>query len=195
MAQTSSNTTDSDNLQAVHDKCRDFPEAFQSLLIASCNASGLPEASYAAYIDEAGDYYVYLSELAAHTQNLQENPRCSVLFIEDEQAADHLFARQRLVYQCDVAEVSRQTPRFEEIMDLFEAKFGGFMKMMRKLEDFHLFRLVRVKGKFVAGFAQAYEISGNTLDEVKHRNEKGHRGGRVQAPESPAEPRQQAANG
>ena len=44
-------------------------------------------ASYAAYVERDGDYYVYLSERALHTCNLLDNGRVSVLFIENEGGA------------------------------------------------------------------------------------------------------------
>lgn len=164
------------DLAAIYEACKVFPEEFETLLMATCNNAGQPEASYATYLEESGDYYVYLSELARHTGNLQENPKCSVLFIENEQDARHLFARRRLTYQCEAGEIERGSSCFEAIMDLFEVKFGGFINMLRKLEDFHLFRLNPVKGNYVAGFAQAFEISGDDLGKIKHRNEQGHKG-------------------
>lgn len=165
----------SPDLAEINTEYRTFPDEFESLLMATANANGLPEASYAAYLEEAGDYYVYLSELAQHTGNLQEKPQCSVMFIENEQDASHLFARRRLTYQCESDEVLRGSGHFEKIMDAFEQKFGDFIKMLRGMEDFHLFRLSPKKGKYVAGFAQAYEISGDQMESVTHRNEKGHR--------------------
>ena len=39
------------DLLAVMDECRRFPGLFQSLHLATCNADGEPEASYAAYVE------------------------------------------------------------------------------------------------------------------------------------------------
>ncbi len=164
------------DLEAIYQSCQAFPKEFETLLMATCSGSGQPEASYAAYLEESGDYYVYLSELALHTSNLQENPQCSVLFIENEKDARHLFARHRLTYQCEAAEVERGSDHFEEIMGLFKAKFGNFMEMLHKLEDFHLFRLKPKKGNYITGFAQAFEVTGDKLNQVRLRDDQGHRG-------------------
>ena len=163
------------DLNAVMAACRTFPQDFQSLHLATCNADGEPEASYAAYIEHAGNYYVYTSELSAHTANLVAGKRCSVLFIESEAQATHLFARRRLTLQCDVIECHRGRGEFEALMDRFVGKFGGFMSMMRKLADFHLFELRPQRGTYVAGFAQAFTLGGTNLSEIKHRKEQGHR--------------------
>ncbi len=165
----------SPDLNAVMDECRRFPGHFQSLHLATCNAAGEPEASYAAYVEHDGSYYVYTSELSAHTANLAASGCCSLLFIESEAEAKHLFARRRLTLQCKAMEIHRESPDFEPLMDRFVAKFGNFMGMMRKLADFHLYQLQPQSGSYVAGFAQAYTLEGEGLREIKHRKEQGHR--------------------
>ena len=163
------------DLNAVMDECRKFPGQFQSLHLATCNAIGEPEASYAAYVEHEGSYYVYTSELSAHTTNLAASGRCSVMFIESEAQAKHLFARRRLTLLCKAIECHRDSPEFEPLMDMFVQKFGNFMGMMRNLADFHLYQLRPQSGGYVAGFAQAYTLGGVGLSEIKHRKEQGHR--------------------
>ena len=165
----------SPDLDVVMEECRKFPGQFQSLQLATCNAAGEPEASYAAYVEHEGCYYIYTSELSAHTANLAASRRCSVLFIESEVQAKHLFARRRLTLQCAAIECRRDSPGFGPLMDMFVQKFGSFMEMMRKLADFHLYQLRPQSGGYVAGFAQAYTLEGVGLSEIKHRKEQGHR--------------------
>jgi len=172
VSQTMPQPTD---LLAVMDECRRFPGLFQSLHLATCNADGEPEASYAAYVEHQGCYYVYTSELSAHTANLAARGRCSALFIESEAQAKHLFARRRLTLQCAAAECPRGSAEFDLILDQFVVQFGGFMAMLRKLTDFHLYRLRPLSGAYVAGFAQAYTLGGEGLSEIRHRREQGHR--------------------
>jgi heme iron utilization protein len=165
----------SPDLNAVMDECRKFPGLFQSLHLATCNAAGEPEASYATYVEHDGCYYIYTSELSAHTANLAASGRCSVLFIESEAQANHLFARRRLTLQCAAIECHRDSPEFEPLMDMFVQKFGNFMGMLRKLTDFHLYQLRPKSAGYVAGFAKAYTLAGDGLREIKHRKEQGHR--------------------
>jgi putative heme iron utilization protein len=163
------------DLSAVLDECQQFPRKFQSLHLATCNTLVEPEASYAAYVEHDGSYFVYVSELSAHTVNLATQGWCSVLFIESEAEAKHLFARRRLTLQCMATECSRDTPEFEARMDMFTQKFGDFMGMMRRLTDFHLYQLKPQSGAYVAGFAQAFTLEGEGLLTIKHRTEQGHR--------------------
>lgn len=162
-------------LDAVLQECRQFPANFRSLQLATCNATGEPEASYAAYVAHEGNYYIYTSELSAHTGNLSATGRCSVMFIESEAEAKHLFARRRLTLQCKAIECHRDTAAFDTIMNQFVDTFGSFMSMMRKLTDFHLYELQPVSGAYVAGFAKAYTLHGTGLSQITHRQEQGHR--------------------
>lgn len=174
------------DLNEVLDEFRTFHHDFQTLLMATCNAQGEPDASYAPYVEHLGDFYVYVSELAVHTGNLQANPRCSVLFIEDEKQAKHLFGRRRVTLDCVAEAIPRDSTLFETVMGQFIARFGKFMEMLRQLQDFHLIRLKPQRGNYVAGFAQAYEITGQDLDTIRHRTEKGHRAANQQTADAMA---------
>ncbi|WP_234264299.1 HugZ family pyridoxamine 5'-phosphate oxidase [Hydrogenophaga sp. NFH-34] len=175
---------DTPDLSAVREACRAFPARFQTLYLGTAAADGQPEASYAPYVADGGSYWVYLSDLARHSANLRANGRASVLFIEPEASAKHLFARERLTLACVAAECARGADRFEVVMDLFDRRFGKFMQVIRPLQDFRLFELRPQSGSYVAGFARAYALDGADLGAVRHRNEQGH-----QAPDAAAERR------
>jgi putative heme iron utilization protein len=157
-------------------EARRFRTSFDSLLLATASREGQPHASYAPYVlGDQGTMWVYLSELAVHTDNLLTAPCASVLFIEDERSAQHLFARKRLTCDCQVESVPRGTEIWECLMDRFIEKHGQFMTMLKGLEDFHLFSLMPISAVYVRGFAQAYSLTGANLDEIRHINDKGHR--------------------
>jgi len=73
--------------------------------------------------------------------------------------------------------IGRQDARFAGILDRFAEKHGKFMDMMRDLQDFHLFRLVPERASYVRGFAEAFELTGERLEQIRHLNDKGHRAG------------------
>lgn len=175
------NTVDFDQ---VREACNRLTDSFNSVLMATVAYDGKPEASYAAYVKYDGDYYIYISELSAHTRNLSDNGKVSLLFIENEDKASHLFARQRATFQGLAEEVARDSEHFHQVMDMFEQKFGQFIDMLKKLQDFHLFRIHPTKGSFVQGFARAFTIQGEALDQFSHVNDTGHRGNVRNAPEA-----------
>lgn len=149
-------------------------ESFKTVLLSTVSPEGMPEASYAPYVREHGQYYVYVSELAAHTLNMSHTPRAGLLFIEDETKAAHLFARKRVTFQCSAHEIERGGEQFELIMNRFQEKFGPFMNLLRNLQDFHLFCLRPRKGSFVQGFARAFAIEGEHMDQIRHLRDRGH---------------------
>lgn len=169
-------------LEDILPEARAFHRAFNSLTLATADPQGQPYASYAVHLaDEWGHFYLYISELATHTGHLRARERASVLFIEDESQAAHLFARRRLTCDCRAEWLPRDTPAWHEVLDRFVAKHGKFMEMLRGLQDFQLFRLVPEKAVYVRGFGQAYELTGEQLGEIRHINDRGHRSGKADA--------------
>lgn len=164
------------DLDAVFAAQENFRDGFSTLILSTVNGEGRPEASYAPYVRDAdGKLYIYVSELSRHTANLGQQSKTSVLFIESEADSKHLFARQRLTYDCLSREIARDSEHWQYIMGLFQEKFGKFMEMLRNLNDFHLFEITPHRGTYVAGFAQAYEITGERLNNIRHVNDTGHR--------------------
>lgn len=149
---------------------REFIGGVKTVLIASTNANHSPEASYAPYVEFEGKYYIFISELAAHTQNLLQTQTCSLLFIEDEANTNNLFARKRVSLQCTAQAVDRNSATYQSVLALFHARFGKFIQLLQSLPDFHLFCLSPNSGNYVAGFGQAYSLSGSDLSQLQHRN-------------------------
>ncbi len=166
--------SDSDKLNNVAQEAREFMQGFQSISLATCDAEGKPEASYATFVQIGTKLYVYVSELATHCANLQHSKRCSAMFIENEEQAKTVFARRRFVLQCSAQEIARDLPLFDTAMDGFRSKFGKFIDMIAPLTDFHLYELTPNLGSYVSGFAKAYHLVGEDLGTVAHRNEQGH---------------------
>jgi putative heme iron utilization protein len=156
------------DLQQVNEELLRFRAEFATLVMATSSADGEPDAGYAAFVEQGGDFYVYVSDLSIHTKNLAETERVSVLFIEDEASASHPFARRRLTYECRAEEVARDTIDFDVILACFEAQFGSLIATLRGLRDFRLFRLVPKCARYVSGFGRAFAIDDAQLNEIRH---------------------------
>lgn len=149
---------------------------FQSIHLATIAPDGKPEASYApAVVDDAGNFYVYVSELSAHTGNLLANKKASVLIIEDEAACSTIFARRRVTFACNATEIERRSAEWNEGIERFTEKFGKTMNALRDMADFHLIRLQPENARLVIGFGRAYDIQGDTITHVRGSEEGGHR--------------------
>jgi len=134
----------------------------QTLLLSTASAKGVPDISYAPFVrDHNGLFYIYVSDMACHTGNLQNNPQASILFIRPESESGNLFARERAVLTCSVKEISRDSEIYTERMQAMQDKFGEVVSLLRSLSDFHLFALRPETGRYIVGFGQAFTINVN----------------------------------
>ncbi|WP_415902962.1 HugZ family protein [Neptuniibacter sp. QD29_5] len=158
--------------QEVEEACKLLQQSKKTLLLSTLSTEGFPEISYAPYMkDQEGDFYIFVSELAAHTQSLLANNECSVMFIADEEQSQNLFARERLIYSCLSERVDSEDPAYQSLLDGLEEKFGNVVGMLRTLPDFHLFRLKPQQGRYVVGFGKAYVVdpSSGSLEHISEK--------------------------
>lgn len=134
----------------------------QTLLLSTASVSGIPDISYAPFVrDPVGVFYIYISEMACHTAHLMANPHASILFIRSESETANLFARERVVLNCRVEEISRDEIIYSDSLDAMHTKFGEVVNVLRSLSDFHLFALRPETGRYVVGFGRAFKIDVN----------------------------------
>jgi len=205
-----------------------FLNDMTSIILATCDAEGVPNASYAPFIyldsmsediDDNGEvptidqtvaqaiaqatdqepsqainpaiaqttdqiihptqrrFYIYVSGLSTHTQNIAVNPRVSLMAIEDEQKTQQIFARCRLTFDCVARTLERETPHWEKVVTHFADRFGQIIELFRPLTDFRVVELIPQSGRFVYGFGAAYDIAGTDLKTLIHvtGEGKGHR--------------------
>ena len=148
-----------------------FRRGFRSVVMATVGPDGTPTASYSPYAsDESGDCFVLMSGLARHTRDLLGGGRVSLLFLENEEAAQNIFGRRRLTCSCLATEVTRQDRSWEPKLDLLREQQGKLVEMLRQLPDFRLFRLAPQSGSYVSGFAQAHALESAALREILGRD-------------------------
>ncbi len=159
--------------QTVYEK---FISGFQSMNLATVDEAGNPNASYAPFAhDENNNLYVFISGLSKHTSNMFHTKKASVLFVEDESKADHIFARKRLTYSCETTLIEREDSGFEAGAKLLEAKFGASFAHMMKMPDFRLFKISPTSGLFVIGFGAAFAVA----EDLKQLTHLGGEGGKA----------------
>ena len=146
-----------------------FKQSVKTLQLSSITSEGKPNASYSPFVqDDQGSFYIFISQLASHTNDLIENPEASILLLEDESQARQIFARQRISYQCTVDIIGTENSDYEVMLDALEKRFGNMVELLRTLPDFILFRLSPYEGQYVQGFGKAYKLMGDGLLELEH---------------------------
>ncbi|NOT12293.1 MAG: HugZ family protein [Methylococcaceae bacterium] len=134
----------------------------QTLLLSTASVANVPDLSYAPYVrDQSGCFYILVSELAAHTANLLNNPQASVMIIRPESESGNLFARERAVFNCIAMELQRDHQDYNTQLLALQDKFGEIVRLLRSLSDFHIVALYPKSGRYVAGFGLAYTININ----------------------------------
>ena len=146
-----------------------FPTQFQSIMLATTSLEGNPHASYAPFVmDPQKNFYILISDLATHASNLKTTGKGSILLIEDETKSDNIFGRKRLNFECSITIIDRESQEWSGIADRFQERFGKIIEVLRNLKDFNIFKLTPNEGRFVTGFAKAYKISSEDLNNLVH---------------------------
>jgi hypothetical protein len=126
-----------------------------------------PEASLLPYAlrKDFGALIVQASALARHSRALVAGAEVGVLIHGlDTPEADPLQI-PRLSARAVVTALERDTPAFEEARATYIARFPG-AEMTLSLADFGLYELVLGRGRFVEGFARAFNVGPDTFAEL-----------------------------
>jgi len=153
---------------------QEFRKERSTLQLATVDADGRPNVSYAPFVQNQEGYFILISHIARHARNLDINPQVSIMMIEDESVAKQLFARKRLTFDAVAKSVARDSLLWQQVIGQMKARFGEIIDGLSQLEDFTLYCLKPEKGLFVKGFGQAYQVSGDDLVDFVHLQE-GHR--------------------
>ncbi len=154
----------------------DFLKKFKSIVLSTIDKNNNPFTSYAPYVKKDAKYYVYLSSMARHTQNLDNNNNVSLFFIEDEISCANIFGRKRVVIQANSKKLPRDTKEFETLISMFEKEHGATMNMLKSMKDFSIYEFKPYGGEAIFGFGEAYDIGGENFDElIERQGQSGHK--------------------
>ncbi|MCP5539462.1 MAG: pyridoxamine 5'-phosphate oxidase family protein [Akkermansiaceae bacterium] len=142
----------------------DWPDLMRSTrwaALGTVDAAGAPLVSAVAFAPAEGALLVHVSQLAAHTRNLRERPRFSLLLSEpDSGEATDPQTLARLTLSGGAAVVDRESG--EDFAAAARAYLARFPEAEPRFGfgDFHLIRLTPESGNFVGGFGRAARLDG-----------------------------------
>ncbi|MGB0911156.1 MAG: HugZ family protein [Nitrospirales bacterium] len=149
--------------------CVNLIKEMRSLQLSTIGEDSIPHCGYTPYLHRApNSFYIFVSQLAAHTRNLLEKKSVAIMIIADEQSTSQIFARARVNYLCTAKQILSGTPDYEDVLDEYQQRHGKMAGLLRQLPDFMLFELQPQSGQFVMGFGQAYALTGNDLSVFEH---------------------------
>ncbi|CAM4342043.1 heme utilization protein HutZ [Vibrio agarivorans] len=152
---------------------QEFRDTCQTLQLATIDKEQRPTASYVPFAFTEAGFFILISDIAAHGQNLKANNNLSIMLIEDEAKAKHIFARRRLSFEAQAKQVERDTEMWAQGVDALQIKFGEIIENLSNLGDFRLYQIQPEKGRYVKGFGQAFDVNGFDMVDVVHLTE-GH---------------------
>lgn len=128
---------------------------------------GEPAAAMVAYAVEPGleGVLMFLSQLAAHTRDLLEHPRCALAISTQDAGEGDPQLLPRVSLHGTAVPIARDEDQFALSGAYYVKRFPSALPRF-ELGDFHLFRLTIDEARYVGGFARASSLSGDQLRET-----------------------------
>lgn len=129
-----------------------------------------PQVSMVAYVtnDDFSLYHIFVSRLAQHTVDMQKDKRVALLIAESDDSREDPQTLARVSIRGTAEIVQNGEPGYTPLRDQYLARFPQAEQLFQ-LADFNFWRIKPKGGRFVAGFAKAYNITPETLKKVSSR--------------------------
>jgi hypothetical protein len=126
-----------------------------------------PEAALLPYALRAdfGALFVQASALARHSKGLSPGAQVGVLIHAGDTPDADPMQLARLSVQATVRVLDRGTDDFASAAARLIDRFPG-AKITLNLEDFSLYELTLGRGRYVEGFARAFNVGAHTFSEI-----------------------------
>lgn len=115
--------------------------------------------------DDFGALYVQASALARHSQGLTDGAQVGLLVHAPDTGDGDAMQLPRLMVQAIVRVLDRESDDFTTAAARFIDRFPG-AKVTLNLGDFSLYELTLGRGRFVQGFARAFDVGPETFKEL-----------------------------
>lgn len=110
-------------------------------------------------------FYIHVSQLGKHTGDMEKNPHVSLLLTEadDGRADPQTLARVSIKGTAEM--ISRNAPDYLRVKNIYLKRFPEAEQLF-SLGDFNLWQIIPTGGRYVAGFARAFNLQPATLKKV-----------------------------
>lgn len=154
--------------EEILEQFKSFGNDKKSLIVSTTNQNHKPLTNYSPFVEFENNYYISVSSLLPHYDNMYRSKKAHILIIEDESQASHIYARKRLYFnaQCELVDDEKK------IFELFDERYGESLSFLKTMKDFKLFKLIPEEKSLVLGFGAAYKMdkNGNLLQkEIQHK--------------------------
>ena len=143
--------------EEIIEQFKTFPNDKYSLMLSTVNSDKTPHTSYSPFVQNEGSYYICISSMLPHFDNINKSKKAHVMIIEDEATASHIYARKRLYFNvtCEL-EVEEET-----IFKLFDGRYKDQLSFLKTMKDFKIIKLIPKVKSLILGFGAAYQMDTN----------------------------------
>ncbi len=152
--------------QAIINDCNDLIKSCRTLILATAGETA-SHSSYAPFVFVDRKFYVLVSGLAEHTNNLiNAEKKIGCMLIADESQSAQIFARKRLMFKSKPVQVESDSLQRSEVLQIFKHRFGDIVEVLNSLPDFILFELKPEQATLVKGFGDAHDLTDTIFEQV-----------------------------
>ena len=128
---------------------------------------GAPMASMTLYMPRSdfSAFYVHVSRLAWHTQDMQHDPRVALSVAETDDRRPDPFTLMRVTVRGDASSIPNAGPEFSLLKKDWLARFPE-QAINFELADFSFWKIAPRDARFVAGFGRIHNLSATELREA-----------------------------
>ncbi len=126
---------------------------------------GAPLVSMTLYLPapDFSAFHIHVSALAWHTQDMQNDPRVSLLVAADGTSpADDPYSLSRLTLRARASRVANDAPEHAALREAWIAKYPA-QAVNFELADFSFWRLVPNDARFIAGYGRIMNLGSAEL--------------------------------
>jgi putative heme iron utilization protein len=129
--------------------------------------SGAPMVSMTLYMGapDFSAFYVHVSRLAWHTQDMREEARVALSIAETDDARADPFTLMRVSIRGEAANIANDGRGFAALKEAWLARFPQ-QAINFELADFSFWKITPRDARFVAGFGRIHNISATELTRL-----------------------------
>lgn len=129
--------------------------------------NGAPTVSMVTYAaaEDFSAIYLHLSHLAQHTQDMEKDKHVSLLVAEPDDGREDPQTLARVSIRGYAELIPLGAPGYNLAKNLYQARFPQVMSLF-EFGDFELWRITPKGGRYVAGFAKAFNLTVESLKDI-----------------------------
>lgn len=129
-----------------------------------------PQISMTSFIynEDFSAFHIFVSRLAQHTVDMQKDYRVSIMICETDDGREDPQTLARVSIRGKAEIIQNGEPGYTPLKQQYLARFPASAQLFN-LSDFSFWRITPKGGRYVAGFAKAFNITAETLQKVSQR--------------------------